>query len=697
MAIESPRELTTRGSAPMRPGTVSAANRTVEAVLSTEKRTLVFDWQRWEPIEEILRAAGAEHGGKVVLLNNHFRYSLDDVFGSIREIRVEGEQVVGVIHFSEAHGDDRIDRAWAKVKDGHLSDVSVGYRALDFVDIEPNTTKEVGGKTYTAGRRTLRITHRWQLKEGSLVPVGADDQAKIREQWGETPPRKEGETMPQDKEKKEGADPGADTQRQEVQPQAAPLPAPTVELAAAPAVDEAQVRAQVVAEEKTRVVAIYELAGDSGDIPAATVRQAIEGQWDITRAQAEFLKAVRGAAPDPVPAGVGIHTRSHDVDCTRAALSAGLITQLGLSLIDPKASDAKREEQAQLMETGQPYRGLSMIDLAREALRIDGITIPASRPETARAAVSSGTLTNIFTTSVNAAVLKGYNETPDSTERWANVEDVNNFMTNERILIGKGADPELLPRGDSAKHLDLGDSAESYRVFRFAKRAHLDEQDIIDDRLQVLVAYPQALGRGAARVRPKLVYALLMENGTMGTPSAALFHADHSNLGAVVLNAANLKAGVTAMRTQTQDSETLDLEPMGLLVPPALDFTARELVRSTQILYVAAGDTDAQFERGNRNTLADLGLQVITAAHLSAGVTNPISGTVTAGSAIRWYLVASPTQANTVTVGYLAGTGRAPVVEPDVQAPGQWGQAWKIKLDIGALVEDFRGLYMSTT
>jgi len=179
---ERRRDLTSRTLC-VRVGTINVDERSVETVMTTENQVTVFDWNRWGMIDEVLLSRGAELPEQVPLLENHQRYSLDNVLGSVRTMRVEGADVIGRMHFAE--GDDRANASWNKVRQGHLQDVSVGYRAIEFQDIEPNKTATVGGRQYTAGSRPLRITSRWQVKELSLVPIGADPGAKIREEAGD--------------------------------------------------------------------------------------------------------------------------------------------------------------------------------------------------------------------------------------------------------------------------------------------------------------------------------------------------------------------------------------------------------------------------------------------------------------------------------------------------------------------------------
>jgi hypothetical protein len=63
------------------------------------------------------------------------------------------------------------------------------------------------------------------------------------------------------------------------------------------------------------------------------------------------------------------------------------------------------------------FNDMSLVDVCREALRMDGRDVPHSRDEMIRAAVSGGSLTQIFTTSVNAMLLMAYDEEPDSPPR----------------------------------------------------------------------------------------------------------------------------------------------------------------------------------------------------------------------------------------------------------------------------------------
>lgn len=151
-----------------------------DAVLSTEQPVTMFDWDRFRYIPEILRADGVEIPGsaQVPLLDSHMRYSVETQLGSVRSVKSEKNEVVGTLSFDT--GDERAMKAAGKVERKHVTDVSVGYERLASVYIEPGETAKVEGEEYTAGSEGLVITTKWRLLEGSITPIGADDQAKIR-------------------------------------------------------------------------------------------------------------------------------------------------------------------------------------------------------------------------------------------------------------------------------------------------------------------------------------------------------------------------------------------------------------------------------------------------------------------------------------------------------------------------------------
>ena len=120
--------------------------------------------------------SGAVLPPQVPLCDTHNRESTAKVLGSVRDLRVEGDSLVGRLFVaSSEYG------VWSKIRDKHLTDVSWGVQPLETVEIKPGKTQEIQGRSFTApADRSLFVHASWRLREVSVTPIGSDDRAKIR-------------------------------------------------------------------------------------------------------------------------------------------------------------------------------------------------------------------------------------------------------------------------------------------------------------------------------------------------------------------------------------------------------------------------------------------------------------------------------------------------------------------------------------
>lgn len=714
------RDLTTR-SFPMRAESVDEATRSVEAILATENPVEVFDWSRWEVIEEVLRMDGVELPEQIPLLANHDRWSLESVYGSSRELAVSGAELRGRLFFAEG-GDANSpeERAWQKVKQRHLRDVSVGYRVLESTDIMPGQTAVVKGRSYTAGKRTLRISTRWTPKEVSLVPIGADKRSKIRsnnpvQENGPMPPKLRAflvthglradatdqqaqeyynNLSPDDKARADAAanaaGPPPNNGGQRSEPPASPP-------AGGGNVDQEALRQQGIQAERERVREIYALAGE--DVPPAMRQQAIDEGWDVTRASREFLTAIRGGRG---PAGEGsrgpaIHSHSREADVHARSLAAGLLIGQGLDPTRCRSHDGRAVGPAftpQEADLGHRLSRLSAVDLARECARIDTGRNILDYEEAIRAAVSGGTLVHVFTTNAYARLVQGWEKKVDTTVGWCDEEDAPNFLEQEDISLTANAGMKKLPRGGTAKDATLSDRHEKYKIARFADKFVVDEQDFIDDRLGAIMRMPEEMGEQAREVRPNLVYSLIISNPALVADGKPVFHTDHGNTGTGVLSSANLKAAISAMGKQREAGRVLNISAQYLIVPAALEWTAEELLSPAMIAKLFANVADPQYSV--ENLIARRGLKLVVDDRLGAnGVINPNNGNkILPGSDTQWLLAAGGSKS--IRVAYLRGRNRMPQMRSFTLDKGQWGIGWDINFDIGAAFMDYRPWYHST-
>jgi len=446
----------------------------------------------------------------------------------------------------------------------------------------------------------------------------------------------------------------------------------------------------------------------------AIAAEAIEQGWTPDAAELASLKAaLPKSSPAQNPHNPGYNPAvidgGHDKVCTAEALQAAMLLRSGVAL-DAKAFNTPRAMFAKVpgwlragindanrnraMEAGHRFADLSMIDLARECVRLDGKHVPHAQEELFASAFSSGSsLTNIFTTNVNAVMLASYAEAADTTGGWTSTTDVADFKTQERPRVDVGPGLTKLPRGKEADHSSYSDSAESYKIARYARQFAVDEQDMIDDSMNALSDVPRKHAQAAARLRPDLVYAILLANPTLTATARALFNTTDGNLGSSsALASATLRTAVQTMMATRENSVNLNLVPTHLVVPTDLFMLANELVTSQTI--IIAGTAGSVTERGTRNVISDLNLTVVSDARLTNGVTDPSSATAYSGSASTWYLAS--TLAHTIEVAYRRGTGRMPMVRSFALDKGKWGMGWDVNLDIGAKALDWKGLRKTT-
>lgn len=177
----------TRDIATWRPKTFNDENRSVRVIAVTENPVRVWDWERKDFVSEVLIVDGVHlpPSRQIPLLDSHDRSSVSRVLGSARNFRPAEKSLECDVFFS---GTDSGKEAAQKVKEGHLTDFSVGYSSIESHWIPEGEVQSVNGRTF---RGPVRITTKWNLKELSITPIGADQQATVRiwngDAYAETP------------------------------------------------------------------------------------------------------------------------------------------------------------------------------------------------------------------------------------------------------------------------------------------------------------------------------------------------------------------------------------------------------------------------------------------------------------------------------------------------------------------------------
>lgn len=439
------------------------------------------------------------------------------------------------------------------------------------------------------------------------------------------------------------------------------------------------------------------------------VATAIEKNWSYEKTEGEYYKRIARAN---VPAG---HRTEGEGTGMLQALQGAMILRaggridsphygglMGVALGIPKwlRAGVNAEQRQRAMEAAWEFRDMSLVDMCRAACRIDGKE-PTDKGHSGfiRAAVSGGSLADIFSTNIYAVMIDKLAEAGDTTQGWTREADAANFMTMDRIRLLKGSKLTRHARGGEADNATRSDLIESYKIARYSQQFSVDEQDIIDDRFQALKDIPDEMALACQRLRPDLVYSILMANGTLNATGVALFSASQpgsqSNLTSLSgsLSQATLQAAMAAMFNFLEGTTGLNIYPTHILVPMGLVGTAFNLLQGQNIA-AGAGTTNS----GDINPMYAIQskfgtIEVVTDQRLTNGVVDPTTDTSYSGSATTWRLVSN--KVPTIEVAYLRGSGRAPQVRQFQLDKGKWGMGWDVNLDIGAKALEWRGFFES--
>ena len=707
------------------PGTTSDENRSVDAVLATDAPVLMFDWERGEVVPEVLPMEGLElpENRQVPLLDSHNRYSTDAVLGSIRDFRIEGGKLIGRNYFAKRASDK-----YEMVRDGHITDMSAGYTVT-------RVYVPKGQKATLLGREwegPLNVGVKWRLREGSLVPIGADEQAKMRGFDPAKPRVKETEDMNEQLRAllvEQGMDPKLTDEQAVAWAKDNLRSAVAIKAVAAPldlrlSDDELARIAKTVSDQRRREEEAVKAWRADVDGVCALVnlpeeREACYAMSEMGAVRKHLQeKLAANAAADQIPGGpmvVGEAQRDKHVGQLQTALFSRIESTLGpgvtVSDEDPSSkfraerAKAKREElfPAKAKAPGwETFRHAGLLDIARECLHADGVsTRGLTREQIAMAALGfgdqagvragafggayhvTGSFPKLTQDAMNKSMQVGYAEAPATWEGPMRMgASVPDFKTIHRMRLGAIANLPAWPDNSDPIQSSFADADEPYAVEAYSTEVQFSFRLIVNDDMSVLTRVPQMLGVSAGRTVNAQAWAVVTANAPM-SDSVALFSAatgarKRSNLttGAATPTTSTLQTMTNLMMQMrgentpegAESADILSLRPKYIVGPAALLTTIMQLVKS---VFDPASNI---FQRYN------------TAAYLTP-VIEPL---LDATSTTAWYLFAGTDQIDTIEVTFLQGqeTPR----DRSWSDPRNLSQMWSVVQTFGVKALNHRGL-----
>lgn len=680
--------------AEMRAASFDDADNTIELVWTTGASVRRYDWRSGSYYDEVLEVSADavrldRLNAGAPFLNTHASWDLGDVIGSVvpGTARIQGKKGVCRVMLSRAEGDRDVVQ---KIRDGIIRNVSVGY-AINRVEKTSRGEGEVD---------EWRVVD-WTPMEISAVPIPADAGAQIRS-GGDKPDGErrefpceivtrsvagdeESETQPSHTADDDAANTEERTMERDENTPAAIEPAANTDTRA-PGVSPDQARAAAdaaVRAERVRAAEIRKIADKFGMRDFADA--AIDEGKTVDQFRNELLDKLAERTDKDGPSHGG--TRGENkVKGAANKEDRGIAIQNAL-LHRHDANAYKLDDKA------REFRGMSLIEIARDCLEVEGVsTRGMSRQEIAAAALSAGTRAGgmhstadfplILANVANKTLRAAYDAAPQTFRPLVRVVSVPDFKDVSRVQLGDAPQFEKVNEHGEFKRGTIGEGREQYRIATYGKVVAITRQVLINDDLGAFTRVPEMFGRQYANLESDIVWAQIIGNPVMGD-GQTLFHATHGNVGtAGAISATSVAEAMRLMRLQVGlDGRTLlNISPSFIIAPVALQMALMQFLTTT---------TPNQTSQ----VVPDYLRQVtpITDPRLDGGFVNPLTGQTVSGSATNWYMAASPGAIDTVELAYLEG--QQGVYTETKTGFDVDGVEVKVRADLGAKVIDWRGFF----
>lgn len=643
--------------AAVRPGSVDVDSRTVELTWTTGAKGRRWSWDVGSYMEELevsdtaVRLDRLNNGAP--FLNAHNSYDLDDVIGVVEKAWIDGNEGRALVRFSKR---DDVEQIFKDVQDGILRNISVGY-AVHRYEVTESADDKL--PTYLAVD--------WEPLELSLVPIGFDDGGKFRS--AKSAEDYKGQRFNTIFEVREAAKPSEE-----------PAAVPTIQEEDAMTEEEKRaaeetLRREAAEGERLRSLTIRTMARKVKLDDEVFVEDLIARGVPVAEASAALIDKVaeqqESTQPNTRNSQQTIVTGGQDVAVLTAKRSA--MQNALLHRCDPKIK---------LEDAGREFRGMRLVDMAREFVEMSGGNARGMTPqELARAALgcdrqavraagmhSTSDFPLLLGSTVNRTLRDAYTNAPQTWRPLGRQTTVPDFRAVTRAALGDIAALEQVKEHGEYKYGTLSEDGAPIKVAKFGKIIAITWETIVNDDLGALTRIPAALGNAAAATESNVVWALLLGNPNF-TDGVPFYDASHGNVAGSggAINTTTLAAARAAMRKQkSKAGEFLNLSPEFLVVGPDKELEAFQFTSS---VYVPAKNADI-------NDVRNASLTVIVDARITGN---------------QWYLFAAPGGVDTFEYAYLEGeqgvfTETREGFEVD-------GMEIKARLVFGAGWIDYRGAY----
>lgn len=286
--------------------------------------------------------------------------------------------------------------------------------------------------------------------------------------------------------------------------------------------------------------------------------------------------------------------------------------------------------------------------LAEAAKLVADVMTGRQRPFRLMEAMSTSDFPQLFGDILDRQVLANYQETPTSWQNYCRRATVPDFRTVKRFRVDGGESYlEEVAQGAPYPEANVTDDEYSYAVVKYGRRMPFTWESMVNDDLQALKDIPERFGRAARRSEERFATTLFVDtNG----PHASLYTGGNANIvtGNPALSIAGLQTAFQVLGAMLDSGgDPIAIDAVELVVPPALEVTAQNILNATEIWATTAGGASGQ-EIHTANWMR-------SRLRLSVNPYIPIVA-ATADGNTSWYLFANPNSGRpALEMGFLRG------------------------------------------
>ncbi len=307
----------------------------------------------------------------------------------------------------------------------------------------------------------------------------------------------------------------------------------------------------------------------------------------------------------------------------------------------------------------------------------------------------------LFGDTLDRQLLANYKAAPAVWKAFTKMSTNRDFREASRHQM-TGGDNYLDQVGEKGEYLASPRTEAEYNIslLKYGRQFDISWEAIINDDLGALKDTPERFAMAAVRTEHRLVTAQYYHNVVLAT-------AGRGNLSVNPLTIANLETGIEWFGARTDvNGEAIPTRPKYLVVPPALEMTARQILTSATKMWLdyttrVAGPIN--YPMPTTNVVSQMGIELLIDPYITilGAVGTPLS------SVASWFLFTDPKELAVLEAAHLRGHERPEIAMKASDKVTVGGAAinpmsgdfatdnifYRVRLPFGVTTLDWRGFY----